>query len=479
MAVSIERLLQGLAEGPPQPVYLVHGDLVLAEPAARRLAEAVGKAVGSPVEERRRPTGLGPILEDLQTYSLFSPAKVTLVVDSAVCADRTTAAALVDEIKAVLPVGGGEGLTGRERQAASRLLQVLRLFDLDPLAGTPDTVVGELPDWALSGGGKAAGGTARKPGKNQLATLKKELGELLAKARDEELAGWSDNDLARLGEVVHGGLPKNHCLVLAERSAAGDHPLVTSLQERGAVVASGGVAAEKRGGFRGLELLARQLEEETGASINRDALEELARRTLRQKGGWGDSDVEGSSTARLAGEYRKLATLAGGGRIDHALVASTVLDRGEEDVWKILDAVGSGNAREALGRLRRYLANGGDPIAARLSFFALLAGFCRQLTAVRGMMRLARVPAGEKSYPRFKDRHAPVLLGAPPTGGKNPLAGMHPFRLHRAYLAASRLQEGELNRLPWRVLETELLLKGEGTDADAALQGLILRLAGS
>ncbi len=478
MADPIELLLKGLEEAPPRPVYLIHGDLVLAEPAARKLAEGIGKLAGSPVEERRRPTGLSPILEDLQTYSLFTPAKVTLVIDSTICADRAAAAALIDEVREVLPVGESQSLTGRERRAASRLLQTVRLFDVDPLAGTPEQALGGLPDWALAGGGKKSGGRSRKLTKKQVSTLRGELGELLRRAREEELAGWSESDLARLGEVVQGGLPKNHCLILAERSAPKDHPLVVTLAERGAVVAVGGVASEKRGGWRGLDLLARQMEEETGASITRDALHELARRTLRQKGGWGDASVDGTSTARLAGEYRKLANLANAGRIDRALIESTVLDRGEEDVWKILDAIGAGKAPEALSRLRRYLASGGDAIALRLSFFSLLASFCRHLTAVRAMMRLARIPPGERSYPRFKERHAPGLLAAPPAGGKNPLAGMHPFRLHKAYLAASRLPEAELNRLPWRVLETELLLKGEGSDADGALQGLILRLVG-
>lgn len=476
-ANSIESLLKGSGDGSLQPVYLVYGDLVLAEPAARKLAEAIGETAGSPVEERRRPTTLGTILEDLQTYSLFSPAKVTLVIDSSVCADRGAAASLIDEVREVLPVGAAEGLTSRERQAASRLMQALRLFDVDPSAGSPEQALEGLPEWALAGG-KNSGKRSRKLGKKQVAALLTDLAELLRRAREEELVGWSESDLARLGEVVHGGLPKNHCLVLAERSAAKDHPVVEALRDRGASLSVGSVASEKRGGWQGLDLLARQLEEETGASITRDGMHELARRTLRQKGGWGESEVAAESTARLAGEYRKLANLASRGRIDRGLVESTVLDRGEEDVWKILDAIGAGKASEAVSRLKRYLASGSDSIALRLSFFSLLAGFCRHLTAVRGMMRVAQIPPGEKSYPRFKDRLAPGLLAAPPAGGKNPLSGMHPFRLHRAYLAASRLPESDLRLLPWRVLETELLLKGESSDADGALQGLILRLAG-
>ena len=60
---------------------------------------------------------------------------------------------------------------------------------------------------------------------------------------------------------------------------------------------------------------------------------------------------------------------------------------------------------------------------------------------------------------------------------KSPLAGLHPFRLHRAYLAASGMDEAYLARLPWRVLETELALKGESGDPAAALGELLAEVA--
>lgn len=477
MADAVAGLLKALKSSPPHPVYLVHGDLVLAEPAARRLAEALAEKAGCGVDERRRPARLGHVLEDLRTFSLFEPAKVVLVVDSALCADRDAAAALVDQVAEVLPVKGDQ-LSGREREGASRLLQVLRLFDLKPESGTPEKVVAQLPDWALAGA-KGKKGSKRGRPKAKKEQLRKDLGELLRLALEADLAGWAESEIAQVAEIVQGGLPKNHTLVLAERAVAKDHPLLKNLREQGAEAFAGEVASEKRGGWTGLDLMVEELERETGTGIARDALAELARRTLKQEAGWGagSEGARAESTARLAAEYRKLAALAGDGTIGRRLVEDTVLDRGQEDVWKILDAVGEGRGGEALTRLQRYLSSGDDPVAQRLSFFSLLAGFCRQLTAVRGMMRAARVPAGEKSYPRFKNAHAPALQAALSTGSKNPLSGLHPFRLHRAYLAASRKPDRELNALPWKVLETELLLKGESTDSDAALQQLILHLA--
>jgi hypothetical protein len=282
-----------------------------------------------------------------------------------------------------------------------------------------------------------------------------------------------------LADAIRGGLPDGHVLVLAERSAGGDHPVVRLLTERKAVVAVGSVeAAERGGGWQGLDLLAAELERQTGVGIAPDAMAELARRTLRQEGDGRKKGIDADSTSRLAGEYRKLANLSpAAGRIDRKLVEQAVEDRGEEDVWQLLDAVAAGRGGEALDRLHRLILAADDPLAARLSFFSLFASFCRQLTAIRGLMRASRVPAGESNYARFKDRHAPMLQGEVPGGGKNPIAGLHPFRLHRAYLAASRLPEPFLARLPAELLDTEMQLKGETSEADTALADLVARVS--
>jgi hypothetical protein len=490
-----EAFLARLTAGGERPaVCLVTGDLVLAAPAAERIAEALAAAAGCAVETHRRPASIAPLLADLATYSLFNPGKVLLAVDTAVLADRSAAAALIDDAQEGIPAAGHgkdaagdardiRGLGARERPAAVRLLQALHLFDVDPYEGSVENAIAELPDWALEGGPGRKG----KRGKRQLEDLKTGLAALLEAARREGLQGAGGSDLSELSAIVRGGregLPAGHSLVLAERTAPADHPVVALLAEHRAVLALGRVEAAKGGAWEGVERLAAELERQTGAAIAKDALAELARRTLRQEGDGrkgASGSAEADSTARFAGEYRKLAGLVGGGapggKIDRKLVERAVEDRGEEDVWQLLDAVAQGRPGEALDRLHRLIGSAEDPLAMRLSFFSLFASFCRQLTALRGMMRLARVPAGDENYSRFKDRHAPALQGGLPTGGKNPLAGIHPFRLHRAYLAASRLPEPLLARLPALVLDTELLLKGEGTEADAALGQLVGRVA--
>jgi hypothetical protein len=316
----------------------------------------------------------------------------------------------------------------------------------------------------------------RPRGKKQVADLRQGLVLLLQAARCSGLEGFAEGDLAELGVIEEKGLPTGHSLVLVEQSVADKHPLVTSLEAAGAVLHLARVTAGKRGDWTGLDPLVAELTRETGCSIAKDALAELALRTLRQSGDWKDRKVEADSTTRFAAEYRKLAGL-GEKRISRNMVRKTVEDRGEEDVWKILDALGTGKAGEAMSRFRRLIAGADDPMAARLSFFALLAGFCRQLSALVGLMKVAGVPPGERSYPRFQSRHVAPLQAPLSTGGKNPLAGIHPYRLHRSYLAASSLDPTLATRLPWLILETELRVKGESSDADAAIAELMAKVA--
>ena len=492
MTDPFHRLLDSVRGDGASQVFLLQGDLVLAEPAAAKVAEALAARHGGRVESHRRPLSLAPLLQDLRTFSLFGEAKVVLAVDTAAFADRSAAADLLDDAEDALPLAGGgdaRSLSPRERLAASRLLQALKLFEIDAARGTAEEALAQLPGWTLEGGKSARrgrGGRAR--GKRQVEELRAGLATLLDAARREGIEGRSDSDLEELASAISSGLPSGHALVFAERDVAADHPLARLLAERGALAAVGDVEAD-RGGWQGVDLLAAELEEQTGVAISAEAMAELARRTLRKPGerapgGRAGEAPRGSvtadSTARLAGEYRKLANLAGAGggdsRIDRRMVEESVEDRGEEDVWKLLDAIGGGHGGEAMDRLQRLLACADDPLAARLSFFSLLATFCRRLTAVRGMMKVARVPGGEANYNRFASRLAPALQGDLP-GGKNPLAGVNPFALHRAYLAASRMPEEVLAGLPWEVLETELQLKGESGEADTALARLVVRLS--
>src|SRR5438270_894687 len=188
----LHRLLDSVrGDGAPQ-VFLVQGDLVLAEPAAAKVAEALAAKHGGRAESYRRPLSLAPLLQDLRTFSLFGAPKVVLAVDTAAFADRSAAADLVDDAEEALPLPGGgaeaRSLSPRERQAASRLLQALKLFEIDAASGSAEQALEQLPGWALEGGKSARrgrGGRAR--GKRQVEELRAGLVALLDAARRETI----------------------------------------------------------------------------------------------------------------------------------------------------------------------------------------------------------------------------------------------------------------------------------------------------
>jgi DNA polymerase-3 subunit delta len=478
----VAALEASLSEGSSAALYLVVGDRVLSEPGAMRIANALAAQVGCKVEVHVRPASISKVLADLKTYSLFAPAKVVVAVETALLADESAAAQMIDEVLETLPLSAAdpEALSQRERRAASQLLHILRLFRIDVLPGSVDEVLSQLPDIALEG---AKGpGRQRKRGRKQIETAREQLAALLEVARQTDLRGRAETDAGELLEIVQRGLPKGHALILAESAVAPRHPLVEALKELRSIAIVGGVQTAKKGGWQGLEQLAAQLEGETGVAIAPRALNELARRTLqtvRIRGRDSASAVSADSSARLAAEYRKLANLAGSDKIGLDLVQASVEDRGEEDAWLTLDAIGAGRSDDALRRIQRLLTSSEDTLGERLSFFSLLASFCRQLTALAEAIDRTGIERRQTSYNDFKTRLAPKLQADLPSGLKNPLGGLHPFRLYRAYGVACRMPAGVMARLPARVLETERQLKGDSDQPDVALTALVCDLTTS
>jgi len=445
---------------------LVAGDAALAAPLAERLAAAIGEAWGVAPRSERFAAELPAVLDDLRTLALFESGKIHVVHGTGLVADRDGAAELMKPVVDALKRHGAAGeLDGALREAAVGLLRILRLHDLDPTAAPPEQLVGRLPAALL--------GEAPGERRGQLAAL-------LAAALDAGLRGGGADDLTLLSDLLRDGLPRRHLLILVESAVDAKHPLVAALAKRGAVLEAGRLAMRKQG-VSGLEALVAELERETGTRLGSGAAVELARRTLRGEDGRRGGEagaVDADSAARFAAEYRKLATLATDGRIERAQVAENVADRGQEDAFAFLDAIGDGHAGDALAKIARRLAGADDPTLERLSIFGRLAGFARQLAAMAGAMRAAGVRPGEASYPRFKERLAPVLQGELDGVDLNPLRGLHAYPLHRTYLAASRRTAEELARLPARALECERRLKGDSGDPDAALAAFVVALAG-
>lgn len=486
-APEIDAAVERIEGDDRQPLYLVIGEEVQAIREGTRIAEALASAAGCEVTVRNGASGaeLGSILADLFTYSLFEPAKIALVSGSAVFADRDAAADLIDEAaKAVVDDSGAvrplsDPLSSAERVAAGRLLQVLRLFGTGPLEGGAEEPISALPDWVLSGGKNYRKGGRRGRLKKQKTELRKGLAALLGAARAEDLSGWSEGNLAELDRAAEGGLPEGHALVLVERSVDRDHPIVRRLGEREAAFAFDTLGLDRKGNPTGLDPIVAELARETGVSIDRAAAAELARRTLRTEG-WGAGEVDEASAARFAAEYRKIAAgmPEGSRRIDRAAVAEMVTDRGEEDVWKIISAIEERSPGEGLALMRRYFDGAKDRQGERFRFLSVLAGRCEQLIAVHGIAMAHRLPQ-QQHFNGFKARVLPKLMAEWPGAVRKPA----PYGLFRIYQAAMARRSpeavAEVAELPWRVLETEMRLRGGSADGDTALEALVLAMAGS
>ena len=486
-APEIDAAVERIEGDDRQPLYLVIGEEVQAIREGTRIAEALASAAGCEVTVRNGASGaeLGSILADLFTYSLFEPAKIALVSGSAVFADRDAAADLIDEAaKAVVDDSGAvrplsDPLSSAERVAAGRLLQVLRLFGTGPLEGGAEEPISALPDWVLSGGKNYRKGGRRGRLKKQKTELRKGLAALLGAARAEDLSGWSEGNLAELDRAAEGGLPEGHALVLVERSVDRDHPIVRRLGEREAAFAFDTLGLDRKGNPTGLDPIVAELARETGVSIGRAAAAELARRTLRTEG-WGAGEVDEASAARFAAEYRKIAAgmPEGSRRIDRAAVAEMVTDRGEEDVWKIISAIEERSPGEGLALMRRYFDGAKDRQGERFRFLSVLAGRCEQLIAVHGIAMAHRLPQ-QQHFNGFKARVLPKLMAEWPEAVRKPA----PYGLFRIYQAAMARRSpeavAEVAELPWRVLETEMRLRGGSADGDTALEALVLAMAGS
>jgi DNA polymerase III delta subunit len=79
-AALIEPLLAATRQGRVEPLYLIHGDRVVAEPMAVRLAKAIAERGGHEVEVVKRPPDLSRLLGSLRTLSLFGTGRTLVVV---------------------------------------------------------------------------------------------------------------------------------------------------------------------------------------------------------------------------------------------------------------------------------------------------------------------------------------------------------------------------------------------------------------
>lgn len=163
-------------------------------------------------------------------------------------------------------------------------------------------------------------------------------------------------------------------------------------------------------------------------------------------------DLVGSEMGQLDQELAKLAIYVGtAGRIEMSDVDKLVGNSRAENMWKIFDAIGGGNAAEALTILDRLFEQGEEPLR-------ILGAFSLQL---RRLAQAARAHQHGQSLSQALDR-----------------AGVPPFAQRACEQQLRHLGRERANRLYKWLLEADLGLKGSSQlPPRTLLERLVVQLA--
>lgn len=163
-------------------------------------------------------------------------------------------------------------------------------------------------------------------------------------------------------------------------------------------------------------------------------------------------DLVGSELGLLDQELAKLATYAGKSERIELNDVDTLVGRSRtQDAWKIFDAIGNGQPKEALGILERLLDQGENPIG-------LLGAFSWQLRPLAQAYRMNQL-----------GRSLAAAMAE---------AGIPPFRLRSAEQLLRHLGRRRAEFLYDWLLETDLGLKGSSALPERTqLERLVVRLS--
>lgn len=187
------------------------------------------------------------------------------------------------------------------------------------------------------------------------------------------------------------------------------------------------------------------------------------------------AQLPGDDLNRLAAEVAKAAAHAGDNPVISGVDVEATLTRGSDDViFKLCDAVGNRNVKEALGHVSTLFRGGARPDSVAPRTLVLLARQFRLLAQFRylGEKRMAGRGAGPVS--------PEVLALLPADGAGGMMANPRMSWMADKYVGQARRFNGEeiAYRLE-RLLHADLMLKGiePGGDApQAVLQRLVIEL---
>jgi DNA polymerase III delta subunit len=278
--------------------------------------------------------------------------------------------------------------------------------------------------------------------------------------------------LAAVAEAVRDHLERGDAGTLLVARAVDpprDSPLYRAFEKFGEVRVVGGSEKEQPAL---LVKRAKRLAADAGVELGADAVQRLLHHT--------DNDPRA-----FAGELAKLLEWAGkGARVTAADVDATTEDRSSEDVYALLDAVGSGRRAAAFQLLDRTLSGralrggaralaGTDPLRGLM---AMLVNEIRNTLFVRSRCEELgiRMDPG-LGFPAYQSRIHPRLSAKLEPFASSLISG-HPFRWYKIYQRSCRLSAPKLEEALLLCVEMDAATKDSVpvADAIAAIAGRLL-----
>ncbi len=271
--------------------------------------------------------------------------------------------------------------------------------------------------------------------------------------------------LARLGEVVAGGLPPGIHVVVSGPDA--EKPLGESFRKAGGQVKLCQRPDPKdRNWQQAMNALIRARAKEKGVALEPAAAECL-------------TELLGVDTLRLDGELEKLACHAGPGRM--VTVADVLLlcqgEGGEISPFALNEAVGRRDLGEAWAALQAVLEREKNPESVVLRMLGVLHGQFRTLLQVRVFMQERKLK-GEAEFLRAVEGLTGEAKSEALRGGFE-FVTFHPFRVKKLYEMAMRYSGQELVRaVPLLRDAWQKCVTGGASNTCVLLEELLVRLVG-
>ncbi|MBI2113866.1 MAG: hypothetical protein HYT85_02095 [candidate division NC10 bacterium] len=456
MAETIQKVVSEITRGTRHPVYLLHGDELLAKDGAKAIVDALvpPEQQSLNVEVIAEDRDLASLPVRLGTLPLLGGSKVVVVHDSKAFVSKQNLGDLAKKSLQAWQAGDGE--------------RALRLFlQAVGAAGEGEGFVeraarGEVsdPEWERVLGAEAT--PEAEPWLREIAGRAVADGAAIPEAPGAGLAGIYEDAIQR-------GIPGNASLVLTAEVVDQRRALFKKIGAIGVVIdcglRTGRTGETQMNPDRAREKI-RELVAAAAKTIPGEAVASIVERT-------------GFSMRALESEVEKILLYVGTRpAITPADVLEVLSNSRESGIFDLTNALCDRDAGRALRALRSLLGKR-EPLPPTLG---RIAGEIRTLIIARGALerQLEGTMDPGLAYGAFQSRVLPRLQRKVEgdDGSAARLLEMHPFRAFNTLKGATRYSLSELVRALTAIHETDLALKSSGAPEGLLMERLLLSIIG-